>query len=196
MVPGYVALYLTQPVNIALTFAAAFLTYAIVRGLSNFLIVFGKRRTVLMLLVGFTVGAMFRMLLGRGWFGTEGLELTVIGYIVPALIAIWMDRQGWLDTCTTTLTAAVVVRLALVLIVPQELHLAETKRQAEAQMLNGSRGDRRGLKPNRPPRGRRLNKAESREPRAESQSETLFHRFWLVSGKALPPVCRVPPTGG
>ncbi len=136
VVPGYVALYLTQPVNIALTFAAAFLTFAIVRGLSSFLIVFGKRRTVLMLLVGFATGASFRMLLGRGWLGTEGLELTVIGYIVPALIAIWMDRQGWLDTCTTTLTAAVVVRLALVLVVPQQLHLAETKRQAEKQMLN------------------------------------------------------------
>ena len=136
VVPGYVALYLTQPVNIALTFVAAFLTFAIVRGLSTFLIVFGKRRTVLMLLTGFAVGALFRMLLDRGWFATEGLELTVIGYIVPALIAIWMDRQGWLDTCTTTLTAAVVVRLALVLVVPQQLHALDAKREAEQRLLN------------------------------------------------------------
>lgn len=134
VVPGYVALYLTQPVNIALTFLVALATFAFVRSLSAVMIIFGKRRTVLMLLVGFALGAACRGLIGLAWVGSEGLELSVIGFIVPSLIAIWMDRQGWLDTFTTTITAAVVVRLALVLIVPEQLHLAETLRQAEQQL--------------------------------------------------------------
>lgn len=133
VVPGYLALYLTQPVNVALTFFVALATFAIVRGLSTVLIIFGKRRTVLMLLVGFALGAVCRALIGVAWVGSERLELSVIGFIVPSLIAIWMDRQGWLDTCATTITAAAVVRLALVLVTPEQLHLAETMRKVDKQ---------------------------------------------------------------
>jgi poly-gamma-glutamate biosynthesis protein PgsC/CapC len=135
VVPGYVALYLTQPVNVALTFLVAMATFAIVRGLSSVLIVFGKRRIVLTLLIGFAITAICRALIGMAWIGSESTEWTVIGFIVPSLIALWMDRQGWLDTCTTTITAAVVVRLALVMFVPGQLHLAESLRQADQQQI-------------------------------------------------------------
>ncbi len=52
IVPGYVALYLDRPLDVLLTLFAGFLTFAIVHGLSSFLIVYGRRRTVLMIIVG------------------------------------------------------------------------------------------------------------------------------------------------
>jgi poly-gamma-glutamate biosynthesis protein PgsC/CapC len=128
VVPGYMALQLTQPVSVIATLAAALLTFGVVRVLSSQLIIYGKRRTVLTLLCGFIVGAAIRTCGGLMPPAAEGFELTVIGYIVPGLIAIWIDRQGWLDTCAATLTAAAVVRLSLVLLVPQQLHWAELQR--------------------------------------------------------------------
>lgn len=133
VVPGYLALSLTQPANVAITFLVALLTFAIVRGLSSVIIVFGKRRVVLVLLVGFAMTALCRGLIGMTAGSAERPELAVIGFIVPSLIALWMDRQGWLDTWTTTLTAAVVVRLALVVVLPDQLQTAEALRQADEQ---------------------------------------------------------------
>lgn len=51
IVPGYVALNLTKPVDVALTIGAGFATWAIVHTLSSFTIIYGRRRTVLMILI-------------------------------------------------------------------------------------------------------------------------------------------------
>ena len=47
VVPGYIALYLNRPIDIILTIAASLITYFVVTALSTFIIVYGKRRTVL-----------------------------------------------------------------------------------------------------------------------------------------------------
>jgi hypothetical protein len=49
----------------------------------------------------------------------------VIGYILPGLIAIWLDRQGVVPTLAALVTSAVVVRLILILVVPEELQWFE-----------------------------------------------------------------------
>ena len=49
VVPGYIALYLNRPIDILLTLLAALLTYLVVHSLSTFMIIYGKRRTVLMI---------------------------------------------------------------------------------------------------------------------------------------------------
>lgn len=129
IVPGYAALHLTQPLDIALTLLAALCTYGIVRGLSSYLIVYGKRRTVMMILTGFLLGAAFSMAAERFAPVDGSLEMAVIGFIIPGLIAIWFDRQGVLDTCTTTVTAAVATRLILILCASSQLELWELEHQ-------------------------------------------------------------------
>lgn len=120
VVPGYFALYLTKPVDVAMTIAAGLLAYTVVAFLSRFLIIYGKRRTVLMILAGYLLGAATRLLLGGLPAGIVDVE--VIGYIIPGLIAIWLDRQGLIETLSALISAAVVVRLILILVVGQELH--------------------------------------------------------------------------
>jgi gamma-polyglutamate biosynthesis protein CapC len=124
VVPGYIALALPNPLSVALTIGAGFATYAIVHAMSSIAIVYGRRRTVLMIVVGYLVGALTRVLVGDAFDSLpEGpsQSVTVIGYIIPGLIAIWYDRQGIIATTATLLTAAVVVRLMLVLIIGVEL---------------------------------------------------------------------------
>jgi len=120
VVPGYVALHLTKPLSLALTLAASFGAFAVVRALSSFIIVYGRRRTVLMILVGYVLGIAGNALIG-GLPGVGGTDRAVIGYIIPGLIAIWLDRQGMVQTLCALCMAAVVVRLVLILVAGEAL---------------------------------------------------------------------------
>ncbi len=119
IVPGYLALSLTRPQEVALTIGASFLTYAVVRTLASFMVIYGRRRTVLMILVGYLVGMLVSSVAPA--FGVGDAERAVIGYIIPGLIAIWLDRQGVVETVTSLVTASVVVRLVLVLLLGPEV---------------------------------------------------------------------------
>ncbi len=121
VVPGYVALHMARPTEVAVTLAAGLLTFAIVHLLSSVVIIYGKRRTVLMILVGYLIGVGFRAFAGQAAAHLGGVDFTVIGFIIPGLIAIWIDRQGFIETFSALLTASVVVRLVLILCVGAEL---------------------------------------------------------------------------
>lgn len=147
VVPGYFALYLNRPIDVALTIGCALATYFIVHLLSTFIIIYGRRRTVLMILVGYLMGSFVRWstigvspmfatdpvdpttqvdLLGiiANGFGSGQDSFELIGYIIPGLVAIWIDRQGLVETLGALASAAVVVRLILILIYGMELNLA------------------------------------------------------------------------
>lgn len=115
VVPGYIGLYLTQPFAVVLTIAAGFLTFAVVHALASVVIIYGRRRTVLMILMGYLIGVLVRSVASPVVF-LQAADASVIGYIIPGLIAIWMDRQGTVETVSTMLSAAVVVRLVLLLV--------------------------------------------------------------------------------
>ncbi len=114
VVPGYVALYLDRPETVALTLAAGALTFAVVQALSTTVILYGRRRTAMTILVGYLVGVGLRWMTADLVFANEGNELTVIGYIIPGLIAIWIARQGLIETISSIVTVSVLVRLVLV----------------------------------------------------------------------------------
>ncbi len=120
VVPGYIALYLDKPLIILQTIAISYLTYFIVHALSTVIIIYGRRRTVLMIILGFALGWFIRSV-GPITFGKETFDLTIVGYIIPGLIAIWIDRQGALETITSLITSSVIVRLILILIFGKEL---------------------------------------------------------------------------
>ncbi|WP_197138138.1 poly-gamma-glutamate biosynthesis protein PgsC [Crateriforma conspicua] len=121
VVPGFIALNLGRPLDVALTLVAAAATYLIVHSLGTFIIIFGRRRTVLMILMGYSVRLLMDMmptehLVSVDLFATGDATAQVVGYILPGLIAIWMDRQGWLETISALFTASVAIRMVLILI--------------------------------------------------------------------------------
>ena len=122
VVPGYIALHLSQPLAVAYTMAAAFMTFALVKASASLFVLYGRRRTALMILVGYVGGMWGESLKNAGAFGWQD-DGTVIGYIIPGLIAIWLDRQGPIITTCALTIAAVVVRLILILLVGLEIRL-------------------------------------------------------------------------
>ena len=115
IVPGYIAMNLESPERLVITFGVSILTFLIIKLLSKFIMVYGKRRLVLALLIGFLLGYLSRSenMITAG-LGTT--EFMVIGNIIPGLIANWMDRQGVLRTISTVLITAGITKLCIMTI--------------------------------------------------------------------------------
>ena len=117
VVPGYLALEIQYPGRLAMTFLCALLTYALVQIASRFALVYGRRRTAAMILVGFLLRYAMNLLTDAYLRQDVAELLDIIGHIIPGLIAIWMARQGIVETICTGMMAAVVIRLGLLLLI-------------------------------------------------------------------------------
>ncbi len=115
VVPGYPALMIHQPLRIVGTVIAALLTLGAIKLVSRYTLVYGRRRIVVSVLIGFVFGALSRDLLIFRLHDTP-VDLRTIGYVIPGLIANWMERQGVLQTLCVMTTTAVLVRLLLMLL--------------------------------------------------------------------------------
>jgi len=115
VVPGYIAMYLQQPSQIIGTLVVSLFTWGIIRIIGSFTLLFGKRRMVLSILIGFILGWASRNIM---YVNTTILDLQMqsIGYIIPGLIANWFERQGFIKTISAMLIAAVLVRITLIII--------------------------------------------------------------------------------
>jgi len=120
IVPGYFALYLHNPLMIIATFSISLITYLIVFVISKFMLVYGRRRLILCLLIGFLLGYILRIILDVTGFelliNDKWMEIEYIGYIIPGLIASWMDRQGIVRTISVILIVASIVNLFMMLL--------------------------------------------------------------------------------
>ena len=113
IVPGYISLFLDQPVQVVSTFLVAILVWLIIKGLSKVMFLYGKRRIVLALILGFLFGYLSRTI----YVDTESIKsVAVIGNIIPGLIANWMDRQGVIRTVSVVLLTAVIVKLLVIIL--------------------------------------------------------------------------------
>ncbi|MDQ2069263.1 poly-gamma-glutamate biosynthesis protein PgsC [Natronospira bacteriovora] len=151
VVPGYMALQLMNPFNVALTLSAALATFLIVRVIAAYAVIYGRRQTIIMILTGYLIAGLMDLLLGSmvAWTNLEMagesgdaearvaelesafmmsmMEMSIIGYIIPGLIAIWFDRQGVLQTLCGLAVTAVLVRLALIVVMPETLQAYEAQ---------------------------------------------------------------------
>jgi gamma-polyglutamate biosynthesis protein CapC len=113
VVPGYLAIHLSQPARVAATLAVGGVTFASVRyGLMRLIILYGRRRFGMTIMTGFLWHGLYLAAIG----GVPGLsaDLRVVGYIVPGLMANAALTQGWWPTVGVTLAIAVIVRLILI----------------------------------------------------------------------------------
>ena len=114
IVPGYIALYFTDPIKIVSTFLISLMTLYIVKLFSQFMLIYGKRRLVFCLLVGFLLGYLSKIYLVE--LDSYYSDISVIGNIIPGLIASWMDRQGILRTISVILITSSIVAMIMIVI--------------------------------------------------------------------------------
>ena len=111
IVPGYIAMNLEDPFRIIITFSISIITFMIIQLLSKFMLIYGKRRLVLALLIGFILGYLTK----ENLFLNQ-MNYLVIGNIIPGLIANWMDRQGVLRTIFVVLITAGITKLFIMVL--------------------------------------------------------------------------------
>lgn len=112
--PGYVALFLDQPIRIVGTLIVSICTFLLVNWVSNYVVMFGRRRFAVTMLTSFLLRWLWEVLLLRSPVNIP--ELRVIGYIVPGLIANDMERQGGIATICSLIIVSTFVRLTLLVL--------------------------------------------------------------------------------
>lgn len=105
IVPAYIALYVDQPLRILATILIAFLGLYSYRFLSRFLILFGKRRFVMLVLLG-ALWAQVWLLISPHFF-SDPFGLRAIGWLIPGLLANNLEKQKHLPTLASMLVVSI-----------------------------------------------------------------------------------------
>ncbi len=115
VVPGYIALSLHHPLELAITLLVAFVTLLVIKVLSRIIILYGRRLLIVSILLGY-----FFVFLAKqtpGWLGFPAqLAIFPIGFVIPGLIAYWMERQGVIETLCAMFIAATATRFIIIII--------------------------------------------------------------------------------
>ena len=109
IVPSYLVLFVNQPSRLLGTLIAALLTFLCYKMVSRYLIIFGRRMFVFMVLVGALWTFFWIQVVPIVY--PAALEFRVIGWVVPGLIANNFERQGVFPTTAGVVTVTVAVFL-------------------------------------------------------------------------------------
>lgn len=115
VVPGYIALLLSNPDKLIGIFIVSILTYLIVRAVGNITFLYGRRQMVLSILIGCFIAIFSRNFLYLE-LSAGLLELKAVGWVIPGLIAHWYAKQGIYRTVAVLLITAVFVRLLVIIL--------------------------------------------------------------------------------
>jgi|SRR6056297_1799080 len=113
IVPGYLAFFWQEPYRILATLSTAMLTYIVVKSLSNYVIMYSRRRFTACVIIAYLIGWFYRSLFIEYFPLSE--DLRVIGYIIPGLIANDMLRQGITATLASLTFVSIFLRLLMLL---------------------------------------------------------------------------------
>lgn len=108
IVPAYFALYFQSPLRMAGTVLLAFLTMGIVRLLSCHMILYGRRKYTVYLLVGILLKAAAAFL----GYGT----VVSIGTLIPGILGREMERQKPLPTLLSLGIVTLATRMLILLL--------------------------------------------------------------------------------
>lgn len=110
---GYFAYYFHEPSRLISTAVVAVVICLVVKLLQHVLILYGRRRFALSLVLSL----VFVWILEKTFFlySNVAVDVRVVGYIIPGLIASDMEKQGILKTLGVLAAIALVIRLVVVL---------------------------------------------------------------------------------
>jgi gamma-polyglutamate biosynthesis protein CapC len=106
IVPAWLALTLDQPVRALVTIIIACLSVLVFRAASRYFVLFGRRRFVVMVLLG-GLGAQALWLAAPHLF-PAAVPVRALGLVVPGLLANNLERQEFLPTIASLVTVTVI----------------------------------------------------------------------------------------
>lgn len=114
IVPGYIALSLQTPRRVVYTLAVAVAAWGCARLLSRWMILYGRRRFAVLVLLAFAIDAAVSA------FGVLPYDPGLIGVLVPGIMAQEMEKQGLVKSL---LSLAVVVGILVLIMMWQGMRV-------------------------------------------------------------------------
>ena len=116
IVPGYIALYINQPGRVVVTILISLATLVVVNFLSKYIILYGKRKFGIMVIISFIIRLLMQSAIGYIPI-LPALGLSSIGYIIPGIIAQDIGKQGVLKTLSSMMIVASLTKLIDIILV-------------------------------------------------------------------------------
>lgn len=110
---GYLAYYFATPLRVVSTLMLSVAVCLCVRALGHCIILYGRRRFVLTVLLSILFSQILESLLV--YTASIGQDLRIIGYLVPGLIANDMEKQGIFRTLLMVVLTTGLIWLVLCL---------------------------------------------------------------------------------
>jgi poly-gamma-glutamate biosynthesis protein PgsC/CapC len=111
IVPAFLALFVNQPLRLVGTIVVAVLAWLCFRAVERLFLVLGRRRFLLLVLLGGAWAFLGYRVLPQVW--PESIELRAIGWVIPGLIANTIERQGLWTTLAAMAVASAMTYFAL-----------------------------------------------------------------------------------
>ena len=106
---GYLAYWFGEPMRIVSTLLMSILIALIIRVSRHFLILYGRRRFMLSILL--SIFGVYLVEKSNFLVSEFSFDMRIIGYIIPGLIASDMEKQGILRTTLALSAVTIVVKL-------------------------------------------------------------------------------------
>lgn len=113
IVPGLLVMYITQPERILYTLVVALITYFLVKLLSKYIVIFGKRRFVLLIIISIFVNFILHLILVGS--SVSLLNISIIGYTIAGLIANDFFKQGIKKTIPSLIIVVGIIELIVII---------------------------------------------------------------------------------
>ena len=108
---GYLAFFLEQPYRVASTLVLSLVVYGLTKLIGKAVILYGRRRFMLTVILGILLGWVYES--HAYYLNGISQDLRIIGYMIPALLANDMCKQGEWRTVLMAMVCALLIRLIL-----------------------------------------------------------------------------------
>lgn len=107
---GYLAFFMGSPARVAGTLVISVIIYLVTLLLQKWIIIYGRRRFMVVVLLSIILTWVVEQITHTG---VIGIDIRMVGFIIPGLIANDMLRQGPVRTLAGVLVSAVLIRLVM-----------------------------------------------------------------------------------
>ncbi len=109
IVPGLMVLYISQPERMIYTVIVAIVTYFIVKFISRYLIIFGKRRFAVLIIVSLIINFLLELVLKTS--SVSLINISIVGFTIAGIIANDIYKQGIKKTIPALIIVVGIVEL-------------------------------------------------------------------------------------
>ena len=112
IVPAYFTLYLDNPTKIILTIFISIITYLLLKVLSNYTIIYGRRRFTVCIILSFLIKTLLKYF--NIYILNENeiyfFNIAIVGIIIPGILAQEVDRNGVIKTLSSLIILSVFIK--------------------------------------------------------------------------------------